>query len=566
MTRRYSRQNPPVGWTTHVPPVPEDLPKSRTAAWDHYHRRQPKLPSLKKLPVPYISKFNPKSFNQLLKYLKERRIREIEEEFQTEMKEQRRWVCERFIRARLRKRRYFYRKMPDGSRKRVMRRLPSLETLMKRETKWAERSRTSALKRAESPRAFSGWRSTWVLNIWCMFGTDWPAWKSVIERAESLHDASYWLPDCTKQLAFSYDISDRLGRRRPPPRGARVATQGNAARWRPSSVGGELIYGGLREYLIKYRKTKIETLEGIVNRWTSIPPEDRGLSPKQLDKLLTERDWVRYQEEAEDEIIPGLFRQAIKAKYDVWGSDGDETYIEVQERWVECLARLNYISDNPDGYVPFYQAETDDGRYRMRRLSKDDPRGLWLGAITDCCQYPSGAGEDSAWDGHCDPYSAFFIVEDTRSNEIVAQSWVWMDSPEEHYVFDSIEVPRRYRSNKDLGWIITGLYEDVADQMRAPGEKDGGEICVNVGEYDNLPVKPHWPEAKEYDCYVPIPHRFEYSDADAQNVIVPTIAGEAGMAQISGREFEIRKIIASKEFQEFCGTDTDTDYYIEETL
>jgi len=73
--------------------------------------------------------------------------------------------------------------------------------------------------------------------------------------------------------------------------------------------------------------------------------------------------------------------------------------------------------------------------YRMRKLGSDDPRGLVLGLLTNCCQHLSGAGKDCAYHGMESGYSAFFVIE--KSGSIIAQSWVWRD--QEAICFDSIE-------------------------------------------------------------------------------------------------------------------------------
>ena len=74
--------------------------------------------------------------------------------------------------------------------------------------------------------------------------------------------------------------------------------------------------------------------------------------------------------------------------------------------------------------------------YRLWRLDRDDPRGLFLGEHTDCCQHPQGAGSSCAWHGVENPDGAFVAIE--KHGTIVAQSWVWRHA--DTLVFDNIEL------------------------------------------------------------------------------------------------------------------------------
>jgi len=122
-----------------------------------------------------------------------------------------------------------------------------------------------------------------------------------------------------------------------------------------------------------------------------------------------------------------------------WGVS--QRYFEVwQDRWLKGLLNLKYES------IP--RVDFSEGDYRFYRLQKDDPRGLFLGEYTDCCQHPRGVGESCAWHGHESPNGAFFVVE--YRGQIVAQSWAWRHGGV--LVFDNIEVlgADKERDNKVL--------------------------------------------------------------------------------------------------------------------
>lgn len=76
--------------------------------------------------------------------------------------------------------------------------------------------------------------------------------------------------------------------------------------------------------------------------------------------------------------------------------------------------------------------------YRFRKLPDGDVRGLLLGEFTGCCQHLAGAGADCAKHGFISPHGGFYVLEDEKSGEIVAQSWAWRGTKGE-LVLDSLE-------------------------------------------------------------------------------------------------------------------------------
>lgn len=76
-----------------------------------------------------------------------------------------------------------------------------------------------------------------------------------------------------------------------------------------------------------------------------------------------------------------------------------------------------------------------EGDWKFYRLNRDDPRGLFLGEYTGCCQHPNGQGSSCAWQGVINPESVFVVLE--YRGEIKFQSWVWRF--EDTLVFDNIE-------------------------------------------------------------------------------------------------------------------------------
>jgi hypothetical protein len=95
--------------------------------------------------------------------------------------------------------------------------------------------------------------------------------------------------------------------------------------------------------------------------------------------------------------------------------------------------------------------------YEFRKLDHDDPTGLFLGLITDCCQHLHAAGAPCALHGWQKPSGAFYVIE--YKGRIVAQSWAWRGSKGE-LVFDSIEGLGGYDTEK-----IARLYELASEEI-----------------------------------------------------------------------------------------------------
>lgn len=72
-----------------------------------------------------------------------------------------------------------------------------------------------------------------------------------------------------------------------------------------------------------------------------------------------------------------------------------------------------------------------------RFLPREDPRGIFLGQYTACCQHPGNAAYSAAIDGTISPNACFFVVEN-HLGRIVGQSYVWQDL-NGNICFDSFE-------------------------------------------------------------------------------------------------------------------------------
>jgi hypothetical protein len=88
-----------------------------------------------------------------------------------------------------------------------------------------------------------------------------------------------------------------------------------------------------------------------------------------------------------------------------------------------------------------------EGDMTLRFLPREDPRGLMLGKITECCQHPESYAASCAFDGHLNPLAAFAVFE--INNEIIYQSYVWSDK-DGNVCFDSSEASKKaYKADYD---------------------------------------------------------------------------------------------------------------------
>lgn len=98
--------------------------------------------------------------------------------------------------------------------------------------------------------------------------------------------------------------------------------------------------------------------------------------------------------------------------------------------------------------MPFWSDfKATEGDMTLRFLPREDPKGMMLGKITECCQHPENYAASCAYDGHLNPLAAFAVFE--INNEIIYQSYVWSDE-DGNVCFDSSEASKRnYKGDKD---------------------------------------------------------------------------------------------------------------------
>jgi len=142
------------------------------------------------------------------------------------------------------------------------------------------------------------------------------------------------------------------------------------------------------------------------------------------------------------------------------------------------LVHLHYSQNTPSvlpvGKVFVPREESGDAPasgYRGYFLGRDDPRGMQLGLLTDCCQHTGSVGRSCAEAGQSHPASGFFVVEDAAGT-VIAQSWVWAardrsdGTPEGSstgVIFDNIEA--RLGGSPERTRIVRSIYDSAAAEL-----------------------------------------------------------------------------------------------------
>jgi hypothetical protein len=193
----------------------------------------------------------------------------------------------------------------------------------------------------------------------------------------------------------------------------------------------------------------------VVSSWDMLVKE--GHNPLSKDGLKISLDILKSM------VYHNVRDKGLAAECAKFGYDQGK-FEELQKEWLDGLDKLTHQT------IPKVDFIKDN--YRCYILDKDDPRGVFLGEYTGCCQHPTGAGSKCAEHGHTSPDGAFFIVE--KQGKIAAQSWVWRR--EDTLVFDNIE--GGYGDNE----VLADLYRHAAKKF--VGRLGIKNVYVGTGSSD----------------------------------------------------------------------------------
>jgi hypothetical protein len=217
----------------------------------------------------------------------------------------------------------------------------------------------------------------------------------------------------------------------------------------------------LSEYLIKNATPRIlneqNNIKAICENWKEVDPSEYNLPIDELAASIIQK--VNYP----NAKSPGFAREAAK-----WGASRYD-YERIEKKFV-ASQKIPHFHPNK---------KYKSGKYEAYFMKRSDPRGMFLGQYTNCCQTPGGAGETCAYYGQEKENSGFFVIEDTEKKEIIAQSWTWTTAG--GLVFDNIEA-KGLEGEREKACI--DLYEKAANDLI----KDYGSVNVGTGLGD-LPVE-----------------------------------------------------------------------------
>ncbi|MBS1957316.1 MAG: hypothetical protein JST89_24220 [Cyanobacteria bacterium SZAS-4] len=248
-----------------------------------------------------------------------------------------------------------------------------------------------------------------------------------------------------------------------------------------------------------YHRTTEEAVGWILNAtsWLdSATPKDRqdlvsklsknpGAPIEELEMLA--RNWMQLSEAQRqqpfDDVIktirartyPGAEDLNFAAEAAKWGVL-PEDYAKFEERY---LAAQETESPFPTDRV------WESGNLKGHFIPRSDPRAIFLGPYTNCCQHPYDVGASCAWYGLESANSGFFVVEDAKG-QIVAQSWAW-ESDDGGLVFDNIES----KGLNDRSPAVASIYQKAANDL----SNQYWEVTVGHSSGDMKEPPPEWVDA-----------------------------------------------------------------------
>lgn len=199
-------------------------------------------------------------------------------------------------------------------------------------------------------------------------------------------------------------------------------------------------------------------------------------APEATEAIPVLRNWDRISEHMgykpeEDDIHPLLQKEGLRTGQNIlslFSYDGAQNmefarvaaqvgvkqsdYLEHEKAYLTSLKKEHVWT------IPSPKVEEKDN-FKLFQLDRDDPRGVFGGQFTGCCQHPDGVGQDCAWHGQSNPNGAFWGVE--KRGDFVAIAWVWRH--DDNLVIDNVNVNVRINSNGRN--VIRDLYQNAAEDV-----------------------------------------------------------------------------------------------------
>jgi hypothetical protein len=216
--------------------------------------------------------------------------------------------------------------------------------------------------------------------------------------------------------------------------------------WLP--IMGPSKSAGLADYLFKYRRSPSVLLRAISHAWPKIDAEGRKLAPRKMFSMLSPIFLSMYKGKHADLVLQAFYAGLGPSYY----------RRSIEERWFASQATPMLA-----------EMRIERGGYVGRMLPRNDPRGLFLGMLTNCCQYPSSGASSAAWHGQESEDGGFFVVEDAKGN-VVVQSWTWLSRKLRVCAFDSLESLGRITGERAA--LVSEIYQEAALRLKTEKNVD----------------------------------------------------------------------------------------------
>jgi hypothetical protein len=135
--------------------------------------------------------------------------------------------------------------------------------------------------------------------------------------------------------------------------------------------------------------------------------ENLGRQPTSLEEVESQAKAIKYKRASENSELAKIFHENTIPEY-------------MFERVLDSGFQVKTEDHIPDIYIDFENLTIDPNlsinptfdisRYYLKKLPKDDYRGLILGTKTQCCQYVGAEGNDCAIHGMTSAYGGFYVV------------------------------------------------------------------------------------------------------------------------------------------------------------
>jgi hypothetical protein len=152
-------------------------------------------------------------------------------------------------------------------------------------------------------------------------------------------------------------------------------------------------------------------------------------------------------------------------------------YSQEEAEWI--LRQWRQRGDVAGSHIPDISLSKEG--IRLIKLDKEDPRALFAGDYTGCCQHPGGQASSAAWHSVTSENGCVYVW--MRGESILAQAWVWRNG--DLICFDNIEAGK-IKEDKETMAVIRNLFLEAAALFKA---EEGIERVFLGKGYSSLRMK-----------------------------------------------------------------------------